>query len=140
MTEEERRQQNWVALRAKCTRQGVFDRLSDVIKCDVNKFNDLASEKRGNAIFGHTRKDRGTIGVGIKTSRGVLYGEDADYVWLKITATSIEVYRKDALAFEVEQCWNDQTLDCDLLINDQCYSIWQISQKAIGDLLFSHQA
>ena len=31
-----------------------------------------------------------------------------------------------------------KTLACDLKIDGECYSIWQISQKAIGDLLFGY--
>ena len=57
-------------------------------------------------------------------------------MWLKVTATSIEVYRKDAIAFEIDHRWNEETLTCDLLIDGERYSIWHISQKAIGDLLF----
>ncbi len=140
MTEEERRQQNWVALRASCTRQGVFDQLVDVIKCDVKRFNDLDPEMRPSGTFGHSRKDRGTFGVGLSADDQVRYGEGNDYVWLKLTATAIEVYRKNKLLFEVEQCWNGQTLACNLLVQGQRHSIWQISQRAIGDLLFAHQS
>ena len=136
MTEEEDRQKKWVELRAACTRQGVFDQLVDVIKCDIKRFNALDAEKRRHAMFDHERKDRTTIAIGIKTSRSVLCGKDDDYVWLKATATVIEVYRKKALSFEIDHRWNEETLTCDLLIGDECYSIWQISQKAIGDLLF----
>ena len=136
MTEEEDRQKKWVELRAACTRQGVFDQLVDVIKCDIKQFNSLDPDKRGSVTFDHTRKDRTTIGIGLKSSRGVLCGKEDDYVWLKATVTVIEVYRKEAVAFEIDQRWNEETLTCDLLIGDECYSIWQISQKAIGDLLF----
>ena len=29
-------------------------------------------------------------------------------------------------------------LVCDLKIDGECFSVWQISQKAIGDLLFGY--
>lgn len=140
MAEEECRQKQWVELRAACTRQGVFDQIVDVIKSDIKRFNALDAEKRGSLTFDHDRKDRTTIGIGLKANRGVLCGKEDDYVWLKVTATSIEVYRKDALAFETDHRWNEKTLTCDLLIGDECYSIWQISQKAIGDLLFDFES
>ena len=138
--EEEERQRNWVELRAACDQQGVFDQLVDVIKCDLKRFNALDPEKRRSVTFGHERKDRKTIGIGLKTSREVLFGKGDDYVWLKATATAIEVYRKEALAFEIDHRWNEETLTCDLLVDDEIYSIWQISQKAIGDLLFGFES
>lgn len=140
MTEEEERQRNWVELRAACDRQGVFDQLVEVIRCDLKRFNALDPEKRRSATFGHARRDRETVGIGLKTSREVLLGKDDDYVWLKSTAVAIKVYRKDVLVFEVEHTWNEKTLSCDLLIGDEVYSIWQISQKAIGDLLFNSES
>ena len=136
MTEEEDRQKKWVELRAACTRQGVFDQLVDVIKCDLKRFNALDPDKRGSVTFGHERRDRKTIGIGLNSSRGVLFGKEDDCVWLRATAIGIDVYRKEAVAFEIDQRWNEETLTCDMLIGDECYSIWQISQKAIGDLLF----
>lgn len=135
--EGESRHRKWVELRAACTRQGVFDELVDVIKSDIKQFNALDPETRKSLTFDHERKDRTTIAIGLKTSRGLLLGKDDDYVWLKATATVIEVYRKEALSFEVDHRWNDETLSCDLMICDKSHSIWQISQKAIGDLLFS---
>lgn len=134
--EEESRQRKWVELRAACDRQGVFDQIVDVIKCDIKRFNALDPEKRQSITFGHERRDRKTMGIGIKATQGVLCGEKDDRVWLRATKTSIEVYRNNALSFEIDHRWNEDTLTCDLLIDDKVYSIWQISQKAIGDLLF----
>lgn len=133
---EECRQQDWVNLRAACTRQGVFDQIVAVIKDDLKRFNDLDPEKRQSVTFGHTRREWHTVGIGLKTIEGVRCGQEDDYVYLKATADSIKVYREESLVFEVDHRWNEETLSCGFLIGDETFSIWQISQKAIGDLLF----
>ena len=53
-------------------------------------------------------------------------------------STKIRVWRKQQCQFTVEPEWNEAALACDLKVGGECYSVWQISQKTIGDLLFGH--
>ncbi len=61
-----------------------------------------------------------------------------DCVVVTKTLTTITVVRNSVQAFEVRQEWNEDSLECDLMIDERRYDIWQISQKAIGDLLFGY--
>ena len=71
------------------------------------------------------------IVIGLKGNNRVLCGKEDDCVSLKATASVTEVYRKGTLAFEIDHLWNEETLTCDMLIDDKYYSIWQISQRGV---------
>ena len=38
--------------------------------------------------------------------------------------------------FEITMEWNADKLECDILVNEKSYKIWDISQMALGELLF----
>ena len=123
---------NWVQARADCTLEGTFEQLVNAIKADVRAFNTLPEQKRKDQVM-HIQTYVHTVRFG--------YGEPADlhrndHIKVHFTGTAIQVFRDQAPMFEVEPRWNERTLTCDLLINGEVHSLWQISQKAIGDLLF----
>ena len=136
MTEAERRQRNWVELRAACTKQGTFERIADTVKEDVDRFSKLSPPERRNRLFKYER-----------TSPSVIYVAEVneDGEWIKDRpginiegGTKIRVWQNERCHFTVKQEWNEKSLDCDLKIDGECYSVWQISQKAIGDLMFGY--
>ncbi len=133
--EEERRQQRWVELRAACTVQGTFDEIADAIKSDIGRFMNLNEKKRRGRLFKDTRPDDASLFVGEIGNNGK-WIDPPNNVTVKASTTGIIVLRNKDCTFEIAHEWNEETLACDLKIGGKCYSIWQISQKAIGDLLF----
>ena len=136
MTEEERRQENWVELRAACTEQGVFEQIADAIARDVDRFNKLSAQKRRNRNFKSSRKELTSIYVEQVNDDGSSVNRTG--IGVEKSSAKIWVRRGVECLFEIEQDWNDDTLACDLKIDGKCYSVWQISQKAIGNLLFGY--
>ena len=133
---EERRQQRWVELRAACTVEGTFEQIADAIVRDVDRFNRLPAQKRLDRKFKFTRKELTSIYVQQVNDDGT--DVDRTGIGVEKTSTRIWVRRGFDCMFEIAQEWNEGTLACDLKIDGECYSVWQISQKAIGDLLFGY--
>ena len=137
MTDEEHCQQDWVELRADCTEQGIFDRIADTVERDVERFNKLSSKKRRDRTFKFERSELASLYVGEVNDDGALIRKRAG-ISIQKSSTKIRVWRNQQCQFEIVQEWNEAMLVCDLKIDGECYSVWQISQKAIGDLLFGY--
>ena len=137
MTEEERRQQKWVELRADCTERGTFDLIASTVERDVQLFNKLPPQKRRNRTFKFKHDERETVYVAqVDDSGKWIRGETG--INIEKNGSKIRVWRNREFQFAVEQEWNEAMLVCDLKIDGECFSVWQISQKAIGDLLFGY--
>ena len=137
MTEEERRQQNWVALRADCTEQGTFDLIANTAKRDVERFNKLPPQRRRNRTFKFEQNEREVVYIAeVGDSGEWIRGQTG--INIEKHGATIRVWRNRECQFAVEQEWNEATLACDLKVDGECFSVWQISQKAIGDLLFGY--
>ena len=135
MTNEEHR--NWVKARADCTLEGTFEDLIKVIKQDVKCFNELPDAKRSRKEpVTHWDRDDGSFFVGFGTPRRIV---NDDHVQIYIVDKELRVLCWDDLMFKVESKWNKQTLTCDLLIDETPHSLWEISQRAIYDLLFPEE-
>ena len=137
MTDEERRQQNWVELRAECTEQGIFDLIANTVKRDVERFNKLSPQRRRNRTFKIEQNELEIVNVGQVDDSGE-WIRGVMGINIKTSGATIRVWRHRDCLFAVEQEWNEETLACDLKVDGKCYSVWQISQKAIGDLLFGY--
>ena len=137
MTDEERRQQNWVKLRADCTEQGIFDLIVNTVKRDVDRFNKLPPQRRRDRTFKLKQNEREIVGIAQANDSGE-WIKGLMGINIEKTGATIRVWRNRDCQFAVEQEWNEETLACDLKIDGKRYSVWQISQKAIGDLLFGY--
>lgn len=132
MTEEERkeleRQKDWVKHRINCTMRAVFDRLVDTIRHDVYLYNEST-----NGTGFEVREDAQVV---VETVNE--YG-DKDYVALKLQDQDkcIEIKRRSKVMFTVKPQWDEGNLECKLFVDDEPYTYPQISQKAIGSLLFN---
>ena len=135
MTEEERvkqeRQKEWVKTRINCTLQAVFDQLASTIKHDVKIYNDSVTNACIEADLMTDNEPRIFV-------RAIQQHGDGDYVVVKLVGTRIQVKHRDTQAFTVAPQWDEDALECKLLINEapEQYTYPQISQKAIGGLLF----
>ena len=137
MTDEERRQQNWVELRADCTEQRTFDLIAGTVRRDVERFNRLSSKKRRDRTFKFEQKEREVVYVAQVDDAGEWIRELTG-INIEKNGMAIRVWRNQECQFEIEPAWNEAALDCDLKVGGECFSVWQISQKAIGDLLFGY--
>ncbi|MXY97428.1 MAG: hypothetical protein F4Z29_06685 [Gemmatimonadetes bacterium] len=130
MTEEERaeqeRQKGWVKARLECDYKPVFSDLVETVKHDVKVFNEAANA----SIEAHYDKDDFRIYVS-----PIQKGRDNDYVEIKLVGKCIKVKQNDK-HFVVTFEWIESELRCRLMINKKEYTFPQISQKALGPLLF----
>lgn len=137
MTDEERRHENWVALRAACTEQGIFDEIAEAIERDVERYNALKSERRPGRRFLCERHDISSLGVA-QVGEGGRPIVGAGFVGLKKGVKIRALRGRGEIWFEIEHKWNPDTLTCDLMIGDRVLSVSQISQRILCDLLFGH--
>ena len=126
---------NWVEARANCTLEGTFEQIVETIQHDIACFNKLPVKQRPGAEVSQHRPDQ------MENNFYVGYGSPEritkdDYVRIHRTMTTLQVFRKKSPLFTVEREWNEEKLRCDLKIDGTVHSLWQISQKAIGSLLF----
>lgn len=138
MTKKKRKHKNWVEVRANCTQQGVFDRIVDVLGTDVKRFNALAKRKKKAIRFYVKPFAQGKFIVRPGTDEGVDQHYD-DYVLIHLQKTCIAISRRMDPQFTIEPKWNEERLDCDLMVCKKRLSLSRISQKAIGDLLFDNE-
>lgn len=133
MTNEER--PNWVEARANCTPEGTFEQIFNAIKHDVACFNKLDAHKRTVPTIKYERIGD-MVHFGFDQPSGM---HDGPIVTVRVQCEKIQVLRDHKIMFDIEREWNKKTLMCDLLINCEIYCLWQISQKAIYDLLFPEE-
>ena len=130
--EQERKQKEWVKARINCTIQAVLACLVRSLRYDVNLYN----ESGLNTEF-KVADIEGNDGVIIQDTAPREYTED-DYVTVKLQKSCIHVSRNEKKLFTVTPQWDENALECKLLVNDAETPLTypQISQKAIGALLF----
>lgn len=136
MTEEERekleRQKDWVKARYNCTVEAIFSHLFDVVKCDVKLFNDLDRRTVYECTYAKDSTDVFLV-LPIETSYGknpiVRFSRHNKYM---------QISPCEGEDFKVTPQWHEDDLECKLTIDcdPKQYTCPQISQKAIGGLLF----
>ncbi len=137
MTEKEARHEDWVELRAGCTEQGTFDLIAETVERDVERFNKLPSKMRRDRTFKFARTEPQIVYVAQVSESGAWISGRAG-INIEMRGVAIRVWRHEECRFEIKQEWNEATLTCDLKVEGEVLSVWQISQKAIGDLLFGY--
>ena len=131
---------DWVAKRAQCEIDPIFEDLCMTIRRDVSRMNGLSIEKRREFIFdikseGNEKllvlrfpefaKEKNKNNTDTVTFTKTDVGIDIKYLsengWYTLTAVPL---------------WNDETLTCVLRFNESLYQIWEISQKALVYFFF----
>ena len=128
----ETKQVNWVKERTECTIANAFESIVCQIIADVDTFNSLQEEKNQNRRIGYESCGSSLIMTdSLSTSNQVLVKLDKE-------AKKIEVRdrKKSSPRVVITQQWNKTKLVCELLIGGKVVDLWQISQEAVGDLLF----
>ena len=133
-----KKHKDWVRHRAKCNLKGVFRELVCVIEKDIETFAALPYEEREGLGRYKCKSDEAVATIGeIDGSNNFLHGRKLSCVRVIRKTRSIKAYFGNDLIFKAVPQWNSGTLECDPFIDDEVYSLWQLSEKAIGDLLFS---
>ncbi len=130
----DKRHENWVEERANCTLQKMFNHLVGVMESDVQKYNELDDELKG--YYGnlkHEQKKCGSIRF-VYSTPTVKMGTHR--IVKIVNLNKIQVIQSDNILFTVRIEWNEDTLECDLKIDGKPYSIYQISQKVLGKMMF----
>ena len=131
---------NWVLARANCTLDGIFDELTRVLESDIREFNDLSPKKRDDRMFDSSpirdaafevyRVSHSTIGERRRAGQ--------DGILVQKASASIKVTRDRGDFLTITPRWNEETLACDLLVGGKLFSVWQISQKILGEFFFGN--
>ena len=129
---------NWVQAMSECTIDHAFRRIVVEIKKDLEDFA-KASEKvpeehalrfkirLENAADFLIEEERSAVALSRRPHRVlVTIGRDE----------KVQIERNRQPHFTVENRWNEETAACELLVDGKVVEPWQISQKALGDLLF----
>ena len=129
---------NWVAERAKCRVDLLFEALCQVVERDVAEVNKLPSNLRGGFTFSVERNDdgmnsllrvyRSTEGDSASTAQAV-----ATFTQL---GTGIHVLIAGKEAFMALPEWVDQPRSCLLSIDGTRYQVWELSQRILGPVFF----
>lgn len=123
----------WVEKRMKCTLKNTFRSLGDVIEKDIQRFNELDESSSENWRYAYVRENS-RITVGRAVEPKPIFIDQTVKIWLM--SDKIEVCLGKKVLFTVIQKWSVEDGKCELRVKDKAYTIWQISQMAIGDLLF----
>ena len=131
--EQERKQKEWVKARIGCTMQGVLASLKSTLHYDVNTYNDSFPNNKFEVN-------------NIDGNEGVIISKTGDnntvvrkYIAVRIKDSSIHVSHNEEPTFTITPRWDENSLECKLFIdtiNDSAFTYPQISQRAIGELLF----
>lgn len=134
---------NWVDARADCTPELTCQALVKIVQGDIQRFNNLPSEKRGDRTF-RCRED-GDNWI-VERTRSVLQGgqtiydldpEHKDYqIRIGLSDGMIVAERPGVTRLEIEPRWNEETLVCDLYIDDRAFPVWHVSQKILREFMF----
>ena len=135
MNEEERveqeRQEGWVKARYDCTMKSVFERLYDVVSSDITSFNELDRLKAYECL---KAPDDPGVFQALPVERDQ---RDPVSVRFALHAKRIEITPVGEEPFTVTPQWDEDNLECTLFVDGESHTYPQISQKAIGALLFN---
>ena len=142
---------SWVKAYADCTPELALQKLVEAVDADVCCFNGLSEEQRGERLFccwedgddlivGRARKTRESID-------SIVYQPDpahtSDWVCIGVSDGTIVAKRVDNILLKIKPHWNEETLTCDLCIDDQAFSVAHqafsvahLSQKILREFMF----
>ena len=128
---------NWVAERAECKIDLLYDALCQVVERDVAEVNKLPTDLRGGLTFSADRNDEGTMPL-LRVYRSHEGASDSSAQAVATFAqlqASIHVTAETG-TFLARPEWVDQTRSCLLSIEGAQYKVWELSQKILGPLFF----
>ena len=130
---------NWVAERAKCNLELVFDALCQVLARDVEAMNEVSERQRLGRQFQLEVNADGTRPLASvtqvqSTDRLVTQKAYARFE-SRETAISIQASSLPQLAFACVR-WDERARACKLYIGENRYEVWELSQWVLGPMFF----
>ena len=130
---------NWVADRAKCNLDLIFESLAEVVKRDVDEMNKLSSKRRRNYQFSYEQNGEG-VNPRLRVIRYPEGKPDADgclYVTFEKSKVAIRIQQApDGATVLAYPEWIEATSSCRLQIDGENLKVWNISQRFLGPLFF----
>ena len=121
---------NWVEKRVNCTLDTVFDELLKQVKMDIETAKKMLDNRRGDLNVVEDKGDDDTFVVWRGGRRLAVFGKEYP--------DKIAIVRTGKNNLKVVYSWNIDAVHCDLKIEGKGdpQELWQISQRALVDLLF----
>ena len=136
------REEDWVRARADCTLASLYSVITDRVSKDVRTFNALMQERKIKKHFIFVSEQAGMrVYAGEENSdtrkdRWVYTPDESAYIEVRLAEDVIVATYGRENRIEVITRWNEVTLTCDFLIDDEVLPLSRISQKILGDFLF----
>ena len=130
---------NWVAERAKCNVDLVFEALAEVVRRDVGEVNKLSIKRRRGFAFRFEQSDEGQY-PRLRVFRFREGEPDSDAtldVTFKKTINTIRVYQvPDRSPLVAYPRWIEKSATCRLYVDDASIKVWELSQRTLGPFFF----
>ena len=127
---------NWVAERAKCRVDLLFDALCQVVERDVAEYNKLPAGLRRGCSFSAESINEGTMPV-LRVYHTTDGKTDAAASFTQLEqGINVWVVEKGWKLASPE--WVEQTKSCLLSIDGALCKVWELSQRVLGPLFFEH--
>ena len=129
---------NWVAERAECKIDLLYDALCQVVERDVAEANKLPPDLRGGFTYSVERNDEGTMPLlrVYRSREGNPAGPAQPVANFSQSQASIRVTAETG-NFLARLEWVDQTRSCFLSIDGTRYKVWELSQRVLGPIFFN---
>ena len=129
---------NWVADRAKCSLDLIFEALAEIVERDVAEMNKLSPKRRRGFAFRYERNGEGTR-ERLRVSRFPETDPDDSglHVIFEKSVHVILIYQApDGAPLIARPQWVETQSTCRLLVDDSHFKVWELSQRVLGPLFF----
>ena len=122
---------SWVTKRAECNLDLIFEALSQIVTRDVGEMNALPESKRNGYTYKVETNSDGVFPI-IRVGKVSSAGEEVRAVFFQLKRDFIHTNASG----NVHVRWDQEANACQLLINENRYEVWQVSQWVLGPLFF----
>ena len=125
---------NWVAERAECKIDLLYDALCQVVERDVAEANKLPPDLRGGFTYSVERNDEGTMPL-LRVYRSQEGASAEPVATFSQSQASIHVTAMTGNCLARPE-WVEQSRSCFLSISGTRHQVWELSQRVLGPLFF----
>ena len=130
---------NWVAERAKCNLELIFEALCQVLERDVNEVNALPERQRRGRQFQLNVNSDGMKPIAQVTQVHPTDNPDTQKAYASFErADTVIVIQSSSLqrVFHARVRWNEQARSCKLYVEKDEYEVWGLSQWVLDPIFF----
>ncbi|MCY4421033.1 MAG: hypothetical protein OXC42_07275 [Gammaproteobacteria bacterium] len=130
---------DWVGKRFRCGINQVMQSLYDQLDLDVKRMNQVFKKKNINHECEICWRRKGVIKV-VKQNIDVYesisaftsFTAKAPHVVVSISIEGADQH--DRTSFSMTPKWNEETLECELFIDNQPHELWDVSRKSLSHM------